>query len=1724
MTCPTASLSVGTWDSGNSNVASKAPGTGTDITVARPIANFFGFKNHSEILLTKIDRSTVIVDYVEIEFRDQYLGRCEMWRLSNSLKNSCVYVGQKVNFIGCISASIRSIYVKGKRASSGIVDASTKVIFRSLSAKTTIFVQVCKELWEFADDGERFTEKIVHSFFPELVYRWEEHHTNHVITVVLISRVFYDTTELEYAAGPLRQTDDGQWYKDFFKVVVDLEVVSNWTDVLRDLKEAFWTFQRDILLTHHFHRKTEAGGEVKLVGTISFAHDGPILEALNLALNPTEAHYIDRSLSLTGSSVILITPGTGYFRVQKQLLRLTTLRMLDQGFGLDLELSPVLKEAFWTFQRDILLTHHFHRKTEAGGEVKLVGTISFAHDGPILEALNLALNPTEAHYIDRSLSLTGSSVILITPGTGYFRVQKQLLRLTTLRMLDQGFGLDLVCLAKRPLHTSPIFSFQGIEPTPVPPSEGISRATDPLWGGGRAEFEQSPKDLKTFWWEPFWISASFWDKQRDMPFRHDVTATISLPEVDLNTLSPTSPGAGKPNPKEARRLAREMFDKNIFAPVNKEPHSHHDGHHHHSHTQPGSNETSGPSTAIDMESSQSSLNDLLEDHTKHEAQPMPMLPFKNVRKPNLRRASTGVSTSRVRIEAPSFKGHSPEPLPALTLPTVDTAFATPARSGISHRSVSPSQESIRSTSTVSSNRRKGGAGAGTLSSFAKNWFFTPFRPAPSTAASTVHIERQADDIATGPLLPPVSPIAPPPNISPALPNPIAITKRKAEPKRIQRAAPEDSASPSDDPAAALRRITTIRTKRPWLGGGSTSFLVPLPCRPGSALPENQTTLARRWQHLFPRPTFQHQVKWRSICTPACLPLSVDYIPPQREVNATWRDYDYIVMLNSEDIRSSFLLGAEDENMDQDEQALLVMRGMAELRLTQGFQFVVAKPKRERSPDERPHARQPKAPGKGFPVVAGLALDRPHPVGISEVLKNARDAPEQSSSVDGSVAGYERDLSDALRYWRTRYLVIPSEDSPPAPFRGNTGEGETLDEEEIRLLGVTERLAELFARARWLRPDETDLPPPRFVETTLDPAVCVLDDSLMTQIEDLHARGPLKKKRLSERVLEDMSLAQVARAMREENGVPIKEHKWHGIQYPDSFTGRDFVNWLREFKDVSTREQAVEHGNRLLSAGLFEHCRGTHGFLDGYYYYRLAGEFAAPTTNKARQWFRSAATLNSRPSVEDVKGSGPMPGPAPGPTPGSIGRSMFAPRRPRRRLDLSQTMTIDVDPLRRSDQAERVILHHDMIHNPTTAFHFELNWLATTARFIDDMIISWNHALKRYGLKIVEAYVDQITDINRTNVFQSCFPIALALAPPTIPDLAKRVPEGTQVKQYFECAILKHFGYILDISAGANYPDSVEYIPFSRPVPLRGTFTELPCPRSLNTSNHRRWLHTKPPPLATDPPARTKYWPAPPKGSTGGILQRAKAESVISSNGSQYPGSPASRVSFAPLPDLTTRKRRNSITLGVAARSATLRAQRMGPHPPGPRRNGHEPPRPAPGRPRRRTADHYKDDQVIDLGEVAVDAGKKLWRAISSRKTSMASDSGRPDVHAVSHKTHGEMGGPTVGAIGHNTEREISVRGFAVPEDDEEEEDEEESEDEEETQDRTEDYVTGIQAMQISAGHDGEGESTEPDHIPTRLSPPPLSRSETDSSPEVSAASTPRLSQERPPETGKDSLF
>ena len=165
-------------------------------------------------------------------------------------------------------------------------------------------------------------------------------------------------------------------------------------------------------------------------------------------------------------------------------------------------------------------------------------------------------------------------------------------------------------------------------------------------------------------------------------------------------------------------------------------------------------------------------------------------------------------------------------------------------------------------------------------------------------------------------------------------------------------------------------------------------------------------------------------------------------------------------------------------------------------------------------------------------------------------------------------------------------------------------GEKLNPEEVRLLG-TDKLAELFSKVRWVTSGDrtSQCPPVRFLPTDLGPTICVLDEHLVSQLEEVHAAGPMGKNMKSERELSELSLTAIAKAMREDSsngGLVIKDHKWHGNMYQDSFTGYDFVSWLlREFRDVSTREQGVEAGMELHRRGLIEHCRKMYGFLDGY---------------------------------------------------------------------------------------------------------------------------------------------------------------------------------------------------------------------------------------------------------------------------------------------------------------------------------------------------------------------------------------------------------------------------------------------------------------------------------------------------------------------------------------------
>jgi SEA/GATOR complex protein SEA1/DEPDC5 len=789
--------------------------------------------------------------------------------------------------------------------------SATKTIYRSLSAKMTIFIQVCHELWEFAGDGERYYEKIVHSFLPALFSRWSDAGAKHTVTIVFISRVHYDQTEVEYAAGPLRQDDDGKWYKDFYKVVTDLESIQDWRPTLVSLKDSFFAFQRDILLTHHYHR---------------------------------------------------------------------AFRMAETAVS-----SGVSSNA------------------AASAEVRLVGTLSYAHDGPILEAINLILNPTETHYIDRSLSLTGASIILITPGTGYFVVQKRLLRTTTLRLLDQGFGLDLISLAKKPLHRTPIFTFKGEIPelrAHNPEKDGRigssgGRELDPLWGGGDGE-----SLLKTqFWWEPFWISTTFWDQQMDLPFRvdrfvararmheiqmlglleHDLLSTIEVPYLDVSQMHP----AASSEVTDPRTQA-DNFDIDTFA-LNKNYAS-----------------TTVARNSLGASSSSTSTivpSMLTSSGPGRERMPMSLSSSASSKFPPIAedqgQETSTPSSPRVRPDLIP----TPAPLPIVRPPEPN---ANPTLS------ISPSRESVRSSRSVatvssSSSKKRGSTQSqGSLASkFAPGWLFNPFRSSSQPQTSTISVtstmtplprlsESSTPNTNTSPL--PV----------PKPPKPVSIQNRRSHGRNIDDGGifgPSRSSLPRTSPLSSSPRDREGSEALQPIRRSTMSTLALPPVASSPPRPPNnpsrltlsvsyeQASLARRWQHVHPAPSFEHQIKWTPVLTPACLPLTVEHFPTQQELDTAFEYFSYDFVVDPPSMSSSFCIKVPGDwrNLPSQEAkdifALAVMRGQTALRLAQGFQFIL-RPRGgaiPRSQEDRNFSRRSRSFAADEEIV-------PKPIGASEVLQ------------------------------------------------------------------------------------------------------------------------------------------------------------------------------------------------------------------------------------------------------------------------------------------------------------------------------------------------------------------------------------------------------------------------------------------------------------------------------------------------------------------------------------------------------------------------------------------------------------------------------------------------------------------------------------------------------------------------------------------------------------------
>lgn len=399
------------------------------VSVLKDIAAQFGLEPFVPVTVQRVEPDDVTVDFLELSFKDQFLSRADIWRFKVAMLGKCVHVGKNVACLG-VRSQVEGLLANNRALYCGVVGADTKMIVRSRSSRLFWLVQMSAEMWEFAPDGELYYEKLINRLLRVMIAKWNESSVSHSVTIIAFSRSFYDRSQFpadydplvppfseptqQYVGlrtgaaaaramtpasgcGPTIHVDalSGRYYEDFYKVLVMNYTGPDWDHLLGILKREFANY-------HERHR---------------WRSPDEVIPAEYVVHKPRR-------------------------KPDDALEELQT-----EAFDSDVSTEPCTKA-------DASIAGYVHWKTLP------FGVPARAMDGNILEAINVTLNILDKHYMDRDLSRTGQSIVMLTAGCSIFHVDERLAQITKQRMMDNGVGMDMISLTTPPMHVVPLFISQ----------------------------------------------------------------------------------------------------------------------------------------------------------------------------------------------------------------------------------------------------------------------------------------------------------------------------------------------------------------------------------------------------------------------------------------------------------------------------------------------------------------------------------------------------------------------------------------------------------------------------------------------------------------------------------------------------------------------------------------------------------------------------------------------------------------------------------------------------------------------------------------------------------------------------------------------------------------------------------------------------------------------------------------------------------------------------------------------------------------------------------------------------------------------------------------------------------------------------------------------------------------------------------------------------------------
>lgn len=1421
---------------------------------------------------------------MELSFKDQYLSRADMWRLVvGEMSERTVYKGQMVLFLGTIKAQVTTVYVEGRKVHSAFFGRNTRPIFRSESARFVIFIQMAREMWDFDSDGsgEIMFNKVVNGFLPALFKKWAALKVRHLVTIVLFARVEYDlglSTELagatvhnDYYTG-VQQSGHRRPYKDFYRVVVSDMASGEWTTILTQLKKEFNFFRRDISEHHQVAMSSFSTAEdasekdtptTRIKPVSSRAIYGNVLEAINMASTLFAHDYVDRDLLRTGISAIVITPSPGVFEVEYEALRRTTEVLVGNGIGIDLICIPKMplhSVPLFRYRNPQRLERApsrpnlLSRGTTPKQATPIVGSYSSlasslspgkgtdlvlrsgtSSNGAIKEEWCYAL-PQWIHVSywtgtsEEALSYQGIALSVHDApqkeAAGDFAIRCRMYELQMRSVLETNE------IETTPLFSDPYFPQSMLRPGQTKSSSGVGiRNTkvpetlfDHVYGFQKFQLDKTSKSTPKSIWrqlQEYDESRARLPKSRRSDSRRQAKGLESGGRYQLQDdtgLLATSPE------KDRKSAAVAQVVSNASHPAER-----------------SAAERRGHESLARSRSDYANIN----------SKPSP-----NKNQKFMRQISLGLRGFVTAAPKAVVAEVTPETANAPTGNT-PTSLTTPIKS--------PERPASRQTSSSSTLTPSLDKGSGRTSRQASS-YLTPETPSRPIVIRSKQNSQDALQTTSGSIL------------ASTLRGELPVDDRDLKHSEAIRAEDAQKVYTSKLLAGAVPELPATLSPTavlcPWL-------TVLNPSNPDTNSID-VTTLYSRWQHVFPRPSEMRFMKWKSLCSPAAVPLTTEYFPTKAQFDSEYQRQPYIVSQNADD-------EAQEETKSRDD----LLRELVGLRFTQGFQVVVG-PAVAKAFGQRQlklaeilsrsykaedgasifmsvgHTIHQLSCANGTEVEINIFTRKPTDTAgraqeLGQVYKPAirtlLDKGFQNQAydiditrsernwnyIDSFVAGHNDELSEHLRFWRTRFVLIPMAGKFPSAPKDQS----TDNEEEVRIEGIR-KLALLWQKHRYApdqKPGHRKKPPNPLdiVYRTEDPSRVIAAE--LETLPLLEAEGgPRKGQLVTNRELfskNRLNLAALAEAIQqpvENGGIRMQNRRWHLRLHYNCFIGSDMTSWLLDnFEDLEDREEAEALGRRLMvsdddrdkegagketkkEGGLFVHVEKRHPFRDGQYFYQISSEYAKPLPG----WFNSKRRDMSGPSVpatplpefsarESVRSTFSRPtslheegspisnAATPGVMPGSG-------KRPR--VVLSKVMKYDVDHRKRSYRPEVVDLHYDRLHNPDNCYHIRVDWMNVTAKLIEDAVESWAREAAQYSLRLVEVPIAEACTITATNPFRRPYVIKLAEAPPnqhpaTYYEPGSFVPQAQPGRHFYQRAILNKFDFVLDMEAASNFPSNVD---------------------------------------------------------------------------------------------------------------------------------------------------------------------------------------------------------------------------------------------------------------------------------------------------------------------------